>query len=165
MAGVAVLLAWLISPACSSSRALAEAEQAILGALELDALEEAGDSAGFDVSGTLSRLLAGDLDPPAALAEMAGGAVRAVAGDLGGLAASLAVPAAVSLPVFSCPSITGTFAASPAFWPFSAFAASMASATLLDASGFRFKMEWRTSYIRLSLYSWVFPSFQFWTGR
>lgn len=97
MAGVAVLLAWLISPACSSSRALAEAEQAILGALELDALEEAGDSAGFDVSGTLSRLLAGDLDPPAALAEMAGGAVRAVAGDLGGLAASLAVPVAVSL--------------------------------------------------------------------
>lgn len=91
----AAALVALLSPL--AVRAQAEAEQAILDALELDALEAAGEAAGLDVAEMLSSLISGDLAPPDALSALAEGAAASVAGDAAALAASLAPPVAVSL--------------------------------------------------------------------
>lgn len=85
---------WLL---CGVGRAYAE-EQAILGALELEDLEEVGEQSGVDVRKTLMRWISGEetLDLNA-LYELIGQAWRSALADFCELAAALSIPMLASL--------------------------------------------------------------------
>ena len=90
--GAALLLALLFAPA-----ACAEAEQAILDALELDELARVGEEAGLDVRATVAELLRGEQALPDALGMLLDGALSSLLDGFRTVAPALAVPMAASL--------------------------------------------------------------------